>query len=232
MVLGPEPRISVVIPVRNGARYLGEAIDSLLAQQPPVHEVLVVDDGSDDASAGIAEGYGDPVRCLRRPACGPGAARNAGIAASRGELIGFLDADDRWGSDALRGRMAVLCADPTLELAFGHVRQFIDPDVDPQTRNRLPASPDAEPRYLLGTMLARRGTLDRIGPFREDLQAGDFIDWIVRAREAGVRSGFVPDLVLWRRAHGENLSHRRATLARDYARVVKASLDRRRTANR
>ncbi len=92
---------SVVIAVHNGGRTLKRAIDSVLAQTRPPHEVIVVDDGSTDASAEIAAGYGAPVRVLRQENRGVSAARNAGVAAASGDWIAFLDADDYYYPERL-----------------------------------------------------------------------------------------------------------------------------------
>lgn len=90
------PRISAVIPAYNAARFVCRAIDSVLAQTYPAHEVIVVDDGSQDDTARIVKRYGSAVRLVRQANAGPGAARNHGARISTGEWIGLLDADDAW----------------------------------------------------------------------------------------------------------------------------------------
>src|SRR5947209_8661253 len=91
------PRLSVVIPAYNSARTIRAAVASTLNQTRPVLEVIVVDDGSTDATAEVVTGIADPrVRLVSRPNGGPSAARNAGIAVARGEWVGFLDSDDLW----------------------------------------------------------------------------------------------------------------------------------------
>ena len=89
------PALSVIIPVWNGERYLGEAIESVLAQEaaPPM-ELIVVDDGSEDGSTAVAERFGPTVRCARIAHSGLAAARNAGLVLARGEYLLHLDADD------------------------------------------------------------------------------------------------------------------------------------------
>lgn len=92
---GQPLRISAVIPCYNSEAYLGQAIESALAQSRPLHEIIVVDDGSTDGTCAVAARY--PVRLLRTGAnSGPSVARNVGIAAASGDVIAFLDADDWW----------------------------------------------------------------------------------------------------------------------------------------
>lgn len=91
-----KPTVSVVIPCYNGAKYLRETLDSVLAQTYQVLEVLVIDDGSTDDSAAIAESYGPPIRMIRQPNQGESIARNRGIEEAKGDWIAFLDADDLW----------------------------------------------------------------------------------------------------------------------------------------
>src|SRR5689334_10135830 len=86
----------VIIPAYNAVETLGRAIDSALAQSLPPHEVVVVDDGSRDATAELAERYGPPVRVIRQSNAGPGAARNRGVQATSSPWVAFLDADDEW----------------------------------------------------------------------------------------------------------------------------------------
>lgn len=214
--------MSVVVPVRDGARFLGEALASVLAQDPPPDEVVVVDDGSVDASAAIAAAAGPSVRVVahERPA-GRGAARNTGWRAARGELVAFLDADDRWVPGALATLRTALA--PDADMAWGAVREFATgPDAP---RPRLAAD-----GWLLGATLLRRRAFDRVGPFREDLAIGEAVDWVGRARDAGLRAVPVDQVVLERRVHRVTLAPDAADERRDLARVVKAALDRRRKA--
>jgi glycosyltransferase involved in cell wall biosynthesis len=214
---GESAGVSVVIPVRNGERYLSEAIASVLQQTPPPLEVLVVDDGSTDGTAAVARSFAAPVRCIAQPALGVAAALNRGVEEARGDRLAFLDADDLWADDKLRVQTALLEARPELDAVFGHLANFA---------GSAPAETPM-PGYSKGTMLIRRVAFERVGAFG-DWRLGEFVDWYARAVDAGLRSLMLPDVLLLRRVHDDNTGVRRRDERREYARVLKSVLDRRR----
>jgi glycosyltransferase involved in cell wall biosynthesis len=222
--------LSVVIPVRDGERYLGEAIDSVLGQQPPPHEVIVVDDGSVDRSAELAQSYGGVVCCVRQAAAGIGAARNRGVALAGGTHLAFLDADDRWDGERIAGQLALLSARPELELVGGWVEEFWSPDLPAAERARLRPPARLQAATLPGTILVPLARFRAVGPFAEDWVTGEFIDWMVRAREGGLREAMVERRVLWRRLHASNNGRLRRDGRQDYLRVAREALQRRRGA--
>ncbi|MFL5887271.1 MAG: glycosyltransferase family A protein [Thermoleophilaceae bacterium] len=228
--MSERPLVSVVIPVHDGERYLAEAIDSVLAQRACALEVVVVDDGSSDASAAIAARYGPPVCVHSQAAAGAGAARNRGIELTHGAFVAFLDADDLWRPRKLELQLAAFAAEPELDVVFGHYREFVTPEADPAAAARWKPRENPRPGCALGTALMRRESLLRIGPLREDLAVGEFVDWMARARESGMRDAMLSDLFLLRRLHGANLTRARRDRLTDLAYVVKQSLDRRRAA--
>ncbi len=213
----PEPLVSAVLPAFNAERYLGEAIRSVLEQDARPLEILVVDDGSADGTAAVAEGFGEAVRLLRCAHGGIGAARNRGVAAARGELVAFLDADDVWPPGRLRALRHAFQAEPAPDLVFGRTVEFRDSGVE---------SPPCQ-AMLPGAALLRLDAFRRVGPFREDLRVGEFIDWMARARELGLREAVIDAVCLRRRIHASNTG--RDTAARiDYTEVVRQALLRRR----
>jgi glycosyltransferase involved in cell wall biosynthesis len=104
------PLVSVVIPTYNYGRYIGQAIDSALAQTYRPCEIIVVDDGSTDNTSEVLSGYGNKIRAFTQPNGGPASARNRGIQCVQGEFIAFLDADDFWLPHKLERQLDVLRA--------------------------------------------------------------------------------------------------------------------------
>jgi glycosyltransferase involved in cell wall biosynthesis len=221
-------RVSAIVPARDAELYIGEAIDSILAQTSPPDQVIVVDDGSRDETAGRVKRYGDSVTLIRREPGGIGAAINTALDAAEGDLISFLDADDLWTPRKLELQCQALAADPGLDLVFGHAQEFISPDLSESQRARLRVTPDPQPAKLKGTMLIRRAALDRAGRFPTEWKVVDFIDWYARAQDQGLRELMLDQVVLRRRLHRSNWGRNRSEARTEYAAAMGAMLRRRR----
>ncbi len=217
--------VSVIVPAHNAAPYLGEAIGSIRAQAYGNLEIVVVDDGSTDATAEIAATEG--VRLRRQPQRGAGAARNAGLALARGDFIAFLDADDLWTEGRLAAQLRAAASQSDVDLVFGQVEHFISPEIDASEAG-LYCPPGKQPAHLVGCLLARASAFQRVGGFREDLRVGEFVDWCARADELGLSTQMLDETVLRRRIHSTNVGVTRRDATTDYAVVLKAALDRRR----
>ena len=141
------PLVSVIIPAYNRDRYLAEAIESVLAQTYPAIELIVVDDGSSDRTAEVAQRYA--LTYHFQPNGGISAARNAGIALATGEFLAFLDSDDIWMLDKLSKQMIPFGTDLDLEAVFGYAEQFYSPELDDTFRQRIrcPEQPIAAHRH-------------------------------------------------------------------------------------
>jgi len=222
--------ITCIVPVYNGERYLGEAIESILKQSYRPIEIIVADDGSTDGTASIAASYGKQLRYLRQPNAGPAAARNLGISMSAGEFVAFLDADDLWHGEKFDRQMARFRERPELDYCIGHVQNFWIPElIQEERRFRDHRISKALPGYCTGTLLARRHCFDVVGEFNTAIKHADDTEWFLRAAEQGIVMELLPDVLLYRRLHHTNLSRAKASNSRDqYLRVLKSALDRRR----
>jgi len=230
------PTIDVVIPCFNAERYIGEAIRSVLAQGVDGVRVIVVDDGSSDASAAVARSLGAAVEVHSQTNAGIAAARNAGIARARAPWLAFLDADDVWTPGSLAVRLAEFDRAPATDIVFARLEQFHSPELSSAERERLPFEPGAADARFAGTLLARRESFLRAGLFDSALRVGEMIEWIARAQAVPLVIGQVDALVLRRRIHGSNTVLRRAAEGgtrasqAEYLPALKRALDHRRAA--
>ena len=221
--------VSVIIPVFNGEGFLGEAIESLLAQTYRPVEIIVVDDGSTDRSGDVAKGFKDSgVRYCYQPNSGIGAARNKGASLAAGSYFAFLDADDVWLPDKLTLQMAVFEDDPGLDMVFGLVSEYYDSI----SYERLESEEDREGRtlagYIAGSLVIKRESFIHVGPFATHWRVGEFVDWFAKATETGLSNHVVPEVVMRRRIHTTNVGIRERESQGDYVRILKQALDRRR----
>jgi glycosyltransferase involved in cell wall biosynthesis len=219
-----KPETSVVIPVRNGVRYLAQAITSVLSQLGRNDEVLVVDDGSTDETASVLANLTDPrLRRLASDGRGVSVARNMGLTASRGEFVAFLDHDDLWPAGRHRNLMAVLIGDETLDAVLGRIACLIEPDARASGQARVEGH---HAWWLVGSGLYRRRLIERIGGFAEDMPAGEDVDFHLRLREAGLRWQLCDSIGLIRRLHGANATNDPAVAVPARLQVLRRSLSR------
>lgn len=220
-------RTSVVVTAYNCARYLGEALDSVLAQSAAADEIIVVDDGSSDDCAAVVAAYGEQVHYLHQQNSGISGARNRGIGVARGAFIALLDGDDMWQPDKLRLQHAAFADDPQLDMVFGHAQNFHSPELSAE--QRVHGSPmQVLPGMLASSMLARREVYQQVGLYQSQWTVGEFVDWYLQAQEAGLKHRMLDALVLRRRIHTSNQGIAQRSANSDFARIIKASLDRRR----
>jgi glycosyltransferase involved in cell wall biosynthesis len=223
------PLVSVVIPTFNGAKHIRQTLDSVLEQSYHPLEIIVVDDGSTDATSDMVSSYAQ-VTLIKQPQRGHPAARNHGIRAASGAYLSFLDHDDLWHPAKIEEQMECLREDPELDLVFGHIQNFFSPEMTDEERRRVSVPTHPLPGLLQGAMLARRSAFDRVGPFCEDRDMGDFLDWYGRAMILGLKTRMLAATVLCRRIHSTNYQRTHGHLRRQYLPALKQLLDRRRVA--
>lgn len=238
------PRVSVVVPTRDRRAVLARALASIDAQYFRDFEVVVVDDGSADGTAGWLRAEHPAVRLVAlRTSCGAAAARNRGVERARGEIVAFLDDDDAWRPSYLGTQVALFDAHPDAQLcSAGHVEidgtgRVSRPDLRPLFDYADPlVQLLAEcPLHTLSVVACRRAAFARIGPFDETLAIVHDLDWYLRFAAGGGRLEHNPAVLVERSVPGglvirhrqwyaeERLVHRRL-----FARTPIAHRDRRR----
>jgi glycosyltransferase involved in cell wall biosynthesis len=196
------PLLSVVIPTRNRANLVGEAIESALSQRVGQVEVIVIDDASTDDTANVlTRDFGSRIQLLRMPhRRGAGAARNAGVRLARGELVAFLDDDDLWLPGKLDAELRVLERFPEADAVVSDSLTFVQGQATEQSffaKNGLLAATQGQVRWInecqwlwtnsqngvaMCSITVRRNVLDRLGDewFAEDLVSCE--DWELEMR--------------------------------------------------
>jgi glycosyltransferase involved in cell wall biosynthesis len=231
--LAHQPEVTAIIPVHNGRPFLAEALRSIQSQSGvdtedgPAVEIVVVDDGSTDGSAELAEVF-HGVRVHRQPQAGLAAARNTGIGLARGEFIAFLDADDVWLPQKLSKQLALLRSRPDADLCITLVQHVSEVRGTSLADITLP---NDAPRLgrLMQCLLARRRAFAVVGPFDGRTRTRGDQDWFIRAADAGLIEVVVPEVLTLRRIHGGNHSLNPASDVKDdLLTIVKRTMDRRR----
>ena len=197
------PLVSVIVPVYNGAAYLGEALASVRAQTYTPIELIVVDDGSVDASPEIAASY-RPAQRLRQDHQGAAVARNQGLSLAHGELVAFLDQDDWWEPAKLQRQMDYLRAHPEVDFVTTRQLFFISPGAGTPIWLRPELLEHSQPGQTPSALLARKALFTRLGSFDPQNGLTSDADWFARAAATGVKSYELPEVLVHRRVHGDN----------------------------
>lgn len=235
------PLVSVIMPAYNARPYIAEAINSVLEQDYPHVELIVIDDGSRDGTAECAESFGERVKVIRQANAGVAAARNKGLAEARGELIAFLDADDVWLPGKLKAQVEYLHAHPETGVVYGvFSRWHAKPDgsFDP------PPSPEvSDPQNLLIaehsgwvytkllfdnivhiiTAMVRREVVEKLTGFDQSLPTGEDYDfWLRMSRH--FRADKLNRVLAYYRIHATSITKVPRAENNEY-RVLKKMLD-------
>lgn len=239
MGLNPPLTASVIMPVHQGERFVGEALRSLLDQTRPPAEIVVVDDGCTDGSMTVVRSLADAagpasptVRIVHRTNGGPAAARNTGLAAANHDVIAFHDADDVALPGWLEMSLQRLETDPALTGVIGRQELVVEPGA-PTPVWLIPmhgAAPGVTADHLLHhlmNMVVRRTAFDLVGTFDESMQLGEDADLVLRMTDSGLRLAFVEEVVVRRRIHHSNVTHDAAAFARAQFEVLARRVRRR-----
>ena len=226
----------MIIAVKNGAKYLRESLDSVLKQDHPAVEILVLDDQSTDDTRAIVEKFQLPnIRfILNEPELGIAGSRNLGIALAKGDLLAFTSHDDIWLPQKLRVQCECFARDPGLECCLTHVRCFVDPNEKaPQSFPKELIDTDV-PGWVIETLVARRTAFQRAGPFDEKFAQADDTEWYARAQRMGLSILMLPEALVRKRLHAGSVTYgqeRAETGRRELLEIARRSIAGQRTAS-
>ncbi len=222
------PLVSTILPVYNGAAFLDETIRSILDQTYTAQEIIVVDDGSTDASAVVAAGYAG-IHVIKQPNAGVAAARNAGAAAASGDYLCFIDQDDIWLPDKVERQVQGLTEFPEPGYCITDYTFYLSPGVP------LPEWCPADwlDRPLVGytpsALMIERALFRNMGYFDTTLPVGSDTDYFFKLKDAEIRCVHLETVLVRKRVHNANQSEHKALLKRDIMEAVRRSIHRQRT---
>jgi glycosyltransferase involved in cell wall biosynthesis len=229
------PSVSVILAVKNGAKYLEESLQSVAAQDHPPCEILVVDDESTDETESIARKFeSQGLRFIaNHPPLGIAGSRNLGIQMARGDLLAFTSHDDIWVPQKLRKQAERFAIRPDLDYCIALVRPFLDRGMTAPPAGFRPELIGADvPGHLIETLVARPRAFERAGNFDISFRQADDTEWYARARQSGLEMEMIDEVLVHKRLHANSTTYSvtRAQQGRDeMLRIVKRSLERRRT---
>ncbi|WP_017718246.1 glycosyltransferase [Kamptonema formosum] len=224
-----KPLVSVIMAVKNGERFLAEAIESVLSQTYEPYEIIVVDGQSTDSTEKIAKSY-KPVRYIRQTGQGVADAYNAGIDAARGEFVAFLSHDDLWAPNKLSVQVDYLISHPEIQYTVAKAKFFLEegysipPGFKPELLEGEPICRTME------TLVVRKTLFEEIGKLNPEFSPADDVDWFARAKDRKIPMAVIPEVLLSKRIHDANTSLSDQKLNNQLLlRILKQSIERQRS---
>jgi glycosyltransferase involved in cell wall biosynthesis len=212
--------ITVVIPAYNASKYIAETLTSVLAQTLPPDEVLVIDDGSTDDTADVAEGFGPPVRVIRRKNARQAASRNFGVQEAKSEWVAFMDSDDLWTVDKLEKQMLELARNPKADLCYTARIHFVESDGHKTWRKVIPVPPAEGIRkalfrnttFLPSSVVVRRSAFLAAGGFATHFKVVEDWDLWLRMLHSGTVFAACQEPLMQYRVHPHSTTSSQALI--------------------
>jgi glycosyltransferase involved in cell wall biosynthesis len=223
------PKISVIIPLFNGEKYLEEVINSVLRQSFQDFELIIVDNGSTDGSISIVNQFKNRIKLLKEPRKGVAAARNSGIKNAQGACIAFLDQDDYYLPSALESLYKAI-KNTDLMAVMGKTQYLFE---TPLTRKRWPQISEEGILFskLLGACVFKRELFEKLGYLLENPEISDDVEWFYRLDQKGIEIQKIDSVTLTYRQHDNNTTSSQSYTQGVILKLLKHTLDQRRKTN-
>jgi len=223
-----EAKVSVILPIYNGEKYLQACINSIFNQSVLPKEILVIDDGSTDNSAKIAFQY-PQIQYLKIPNKGVAHARNKGLEMASFDWVAFIDQDDLWTSDSLKIRLNALENSANAKIIIGKQKWFLDGLKTRPSWVKEEQMQDNLDGYLLGCSLIHKELFVQYGTFNDSYRFGSDFDWFFRLKDASENFFQVNEVVLEKRIHEMNESRHAQASLNELTKAIYQSILRKRT---
>ena len=202
-----EPLISVMMPTYNNAKYIGQAIDSIYAQNYGNIEIIIVDDGSTDNTKEVVQQYKD-IKYFYIEHKGIPFARNVALENAKGEYIAFLDSDDYWLPNKLNTQMQYFKEHPDCEIVFTKYENFFENEyVKKKKRAIYEKNSEDKFKHYLPSSLVKKELFEKYGNFDENFKTGEDTEFVTRIKENKMNiEHFINNVFYRRRLHGKNIT--------------------------
>jgi glycosyltransferase involved in cell wall biosynthesis len=222
----PSPgSVSVVLAVKNGGRYVAEALESVFRSKVKPAEILVIDGNSTDDTAAIASSF-PLTRIVPQQSTGIANAYNQAIGLAKGELIAFISHDDVWMPGKLDVQAGYMIANPTCLLSVGMVEHFLEEGATPPASFRRELLDRPHPGWIMEALMARPRVFELAGLFNPQFAVSEDTDWFARVRDIGVESSVLPEVLVRKRVHATNASLNHAKINHLLLRAMRGSVER------
>lgn len=221
------PLVSVIIPVYNGEAFLSETLESVLSQDYPAIEVIVIDDGSSDGSAAILKGFATQLTLIKQPNKGVAASRNTGMAAANGRYLAFIDQDDLWLPEKTRLQVQLLEAHPEIDYVLSRQHFFLQQGTQRPSWFKPDLLRGDHTGYVPGAFLGRKAVFEKVGGFDTHYRSGgDDMAWFFKAKDMQIPMMHMPEPLLLKRVHGGNASGNVKAIHKEFLHIVRQSISR------
>jgi glycosyltransferase involved in cell wall biosynthesis len=218
--------VSVIIPAYNAEKFLRDAIQSVIAQNYPSLELIVVDDGSTDGTADVIKEF-PQVEYVHQQNQGTAAALNTAVQLARGDLFAFLDSDDLWLPKKLEKQVDILSHNEHVGMVFSQIQDFLCDSMTREQKEKIEFNDKVMTGIQKSTLVIRRESFFSIGLFSSTSNI-DMLDWYARAKEKKIEEYVIPEVLVRRRIHGNNQTLQKKKMKNEFPGVLKTILDRRR----
>jgi glycosyltransferase involved in cell wall biosynthesis len=219
--------VSVILIVRNGARHIAQALDSITQSRRQPDEIIVVDGQSTDTTVTVAKGF-PRVQVHSQTSTGIANAYNDGIRLARGHYLAFISHDDLWLPGKLDRQATWLENHPETDAVLCQVEHFLEAGLACPPGFRPELLGTSRPGWIMEALMVRATVFDRVGGFDPAYAVSEDSDWIARARDCGVRFDVLPDLLVKKRIYGGNATLASTQTNPNLLKALRASIQRKR----
>ncbi|MCB0209232.1 MAG: glycosyltransferase [Anaerolineae bacterium] len=225
-----KPLVSVIIIVKNGERFLRQAIDSVLAQNYTLREIIVVDGQSEDKTAEIAQSF-EQVSYIRQTNKGVADAYNLGIEVATGDLIAFLSHDDLWLPHKLNRQVDQMQRQPHIQYTVTKIKFFLEPGCAIPAGFKPELLEGGHVGRIMETLVARKSLFNWVGKFDDAYSIANDVDWYARVKDQNIPMAVIPEVLVHKRIHDKNTAADAQANNQQLLQILRRSLHRKRSQN-